>query len=225
MGIIYCEKDRTFTLQTKNTTYQMQVDRYGFLLHLYYGKKTDGCMDYLLTYYDRGFSGNPYDAGEDRTYSMDTLPQEYTAYGNGDYRINGLETEQADGSDNANLKYECYEISKGKYSLKGLPEMFAKEDEAETLEIVLKDHARGLRAHLLYGVFPQLDVITRAVRLENTGTAPVTVKKAMSMEMDYEYRKLDAVHFYGKHNMERQMERTHLGHGLWKTETFLRLRK
>ena len=114
-----------------------------------------------------------------------------------------------------NLKYESYEISKGKYSLKGLPAMFAKEDEAETLEIVLKDHASGLRAHLLYGVFPQLDVITRAVRLENTGTAPVTVKKAMSMEMDYEYRELDAVHFYGKHNMERQMERTHLGHGNW----------
>ena len=122
-------------------------------------------------------SGNPYEAGTDKTFSLDTLPQEYTAYGNGDYRINGLETEQADGSDTANLKYECYEISKGKYSLKGLPEMFVKEDEAETLEIVLKDHASGLRAHLLYGVFPQLDVITRAVRLENTGTAPVTVKK------------------------------------------------
>ena len=76
MGIIYCEKDRTFTLQTKETTYQMQVDQYGFLLHLYYGKKAEGCMDYLLTYYDRGFSGNPYDAGTDRTYSMDSLPQE-----------------------------------------------------------------------------------------------------------------------------------------------------
>ena len=160
-------------------------------------------------------SGNLYEAGTDKTFCLDTLPQEYTAYGNGDYRINGLETEQADGSDTANLKYESYEISKGKYSLKGLPAMFAKEDEAETLEIVLKDHASGLRAHLLYGVFPQLDVITRAVRLENTGTAPVTVKKAMSMEMDYEYRELDAVHFYGKHNMERQMERTHLGHGNW----------
>ena len=24
MGIIYCEKDRTFTLQTKETTYQMR---------------------------------------------------------------------------------------------------------------------------------------------------------------------------------------------------------
>ena len=87
MGIVYCEADRTFTIQTKNTTYQMQVDRFGFLLHLYYGKKTDGsCMDYLLTYYDRGFSGNPYDAGSDRTYSMDALPQEYPCYGTGDYR-------------------------------------------------------------------------------------------------------------------------------------------
>ena len=94
-------------------------------------------------------SGKTYEAGTDKTFSLDTLPQEYTAYGNGDYRVNGLETEQADGSDTANLKYECYEISKGKYSLKGLPEMFAKEDEAETLEIVLKDHASGLRAACL----------------------------------------------------------------------------
>ena len=99
MGIVYCEADRTFTIQTKNTTYQMQVDRFGFLLHLYYGKKTDGsCMDYLLTYYDRGFSGNPYDAGSDRTYSMDALPQEYPCYGTGDYRSVALIIENADRS-------------------------------------------------------------------------------------------------------------------------------
>ena len=214
--IKYHEKERVFELRTKNSTYQMQVREYDTLVHLYYGSPVgDTLITDRIIGVDRGFSGNPYEAGTDKTFSLDTLPQEYTAYGNGDYRINGLETEQADGSDTANLKYESYEISKGKYSLKGLPAMFAKEDEAETLEIVLKDHASGLRAHLLYGVFPQLDVITRAVRLENTGTAPVTVKKAMSMEMDYEYRKLDAVHFYGKHNMERQMERTHLGHGNW----------
>ena len=85
----------------------------------------------------------------------------------------------------------CGKVYKNGIELYGKAEMFVKEDEAETLEIVLKDHASGLRAHLLYGVFSQLDVITRAVRLENTGTAPVTVKKAMSMEMDYEYRELD----------------------------------
>ena len=115
MAIIYNPNKKIFTLHTAHTTYQMQVDPLGYLLHLYYGEKTNSSMDYVLTYADRGFSGNPYEAGKDKTFSLDTLPQEYTAYGNGDYRINGLETEQADGSDTANLKYESYEISKGKY--------------------------------------------------------------------------------------------------------------
>ena len=214
--IKYHEAEKVFDLRTEHSTYQMQVREYDTLVHLYYGSPVgDALITDRIVCVDRGFSGNPYEAEKDRTFSLDTLPQEYTAYGNGDYRINGLETEQADGSDTANLKFESYEITKGKYSLKGLPAMFAKEDEAQTLEIVLTDRASGLKAHLLYGVFPHLDVITRAVRLENTGTAPVTVKKAMSMEMDYEYRELDAVHFYGRHIMERQMERTHLGHGNW----------
>ena len=61
-----------------------------------------------------------YEAEKDKTFSLDTLPQEYTAYGNGDYRINGLETEQADGSDTANLKFESYEITqKGKVQPEG----------------------------------------------------------------------------------------------------------
>lgn len=86
MSIIFSENDKTFTLHTNDTTYQMKVDKFGFLLHLYYGRKTKGCMDYLLTYADRGFSGNPYEAGKDRTYSMDVLPQELPCQGMGDYR-------------------------------------------------------------------------------------------------------------------------------------------
>ncbi len=30
------------TIQTKHTTYQMGVNHLGFLLHLYYGPKTEG---------------------------------------------------------------------------------------------------------------------------------------------------------------------------------------
>ena len=41
MAVYVNEKQRTFTLQTKNTTYQMKVDAYGMLLHTYYGEKTD----------------------------------------------------------------------------------------------------------------------------------------------------------------------------------------
>lgn len=86
MAIIYNPNKKIFTLHTAHTTYQMQVDPLGYLLHLYYGEKTNSSMDYVLTYADRGFSGNPYAAGMDRTYSLDALPQEYPSLGTGDYR-------------------------------------------------------------------------------------------------------------------------------------------
>lgn len=69
----------------------MQVREYDTLVHLYYGSPVgDTLITDRIVCADRGFSGNPYEAGRDRTFSLDTLPQEYTAYGNGDYRINGL---------------------------------------------------------------------------------------------------------------------------------------
>ena len=76
MAVNYDETTGIFTIQTEKSSYQMQVDRFGVLLHLYYGGRVNGPMDYLLTFQDRGFSGNLYDAGADRTYSLDALPQE-----------------------------------------------------------------------------------------------------------------------------------------------------
>ena len=74
MAIKINTEKRIFTLETKHTMYQMQADTYGVLRHLWYGAKTGCDMSYLQDYPDVGFSGNPHDAGNDRTYSLDTLP-------------------------------------------------------------------------------------------------------------------------------------------------------
>ena len=216
MGIIYCEKDRTFTLQTKNTTYQMQVDRYGFLLHLYYGKKTDGCMDYLLTYYDRGFSGNPYDAGEDRTYSMDTLPQEFPCYGNGDFRSTAFAVENADGSMSCDLRYKSHKIFDGKYNLEGLPAVYASEQEAQTLEILMEDPVTGVKVVLLYGVLPAQDIITRSVCVKNESSGKIYLNKIESASLDFLYGDYELLTFYGRHAMERNVQRVPVVHGTQK---------
>ena len=162
MSIIYGEKYKTITLHTRNTTYQMQIDRYGFLLHLYYGKTAEGCMDYLLTYYDRGFSGNPYEAETDRTYSMDALPQEFPSLGTGDYRTPACIIKNTDRTYASDFRYVSHTIKEGKYSLPGLPAVYADTDEAQTLEVVLADPVTGVQAVLLYGVLPQYDEIGRA---------------------------------------------------------------
>ena len=207
MGIVYSKSDRTFTIQTKNTTYQMQVDPYGFLLHLYYGKKTDGsCMDYLLTYYDRGFSGNPFDAGDDRTYSMDALPQEYPSYGTGDYRSTALIVENADGSTACDLRYRSHHIFNGKYKIPGLPAVYADETESQTLEIVMEDAVTGVEVTLQYGVLPDYDVITRSEKIVYRGEGKICIRKAQSAC-------LDLLTFYGRHAMERTMQREPVTHG------------
>ena len=216
MGIVYCEADRTFTIQTKNTTYQMQVDRYGFLLHLYYGKKTDTCMDYLLTYYDRGFSGNPYDAGEDRTYSMDTLPQEFPCYGNGDFRSTAFAVENADGSMSCDLRYKNHKIFEGKYNLEGLPAVYASEEEAQTLEILMEDPVTGVKVVLLYGVLPAQDIITRSVSVKNESSGKIYLNKIESASLDFLYGDYEILTFYGRHAMERNVQRVPVVHGTQK---------
>ncbi len=214
MGIVYSKSDRTFTIQTKNTTYQMQVDPYGFLLHLYYGKKTDGsCMDYLLTYYDRGFSGNPFDAGDDRTYSMDALPQEYPSYGTGDYRSTALIVENADGSTACDLRYRSHHIFNGKYKIPGLPAVYADETESQTLEIVMEDAVTGVEVTLQYGVLPDYDVITRSEKIVYRGEGKICIRKAQSACLDFVQGKYDLLTFYGRHAMERTMQREPVTHG------------
>ena len=213
MAIIYNPNSKIFTLHTAHSTYQMKVDTLGYLLHLYYGDRSSGSMDYLLTYADRGFSGNPYAAGADRTYSLDALPQEYPCLGTGDYRNIALNIKGDNGVEGVNLLYKRHEIRKGKYALNGLPAVWAKEEEAQTLEIVLADEAAQVEVHLLYGVLEDVDVITRSVVIKNIGTGRVTIEKASAACLDFVSGDYDVLRFYGRHAMERNLERTPLGHG------------
>lgn len=214
MAIHFEQDGKIFTLETKNSTYQMKVDEYGFLLHLYYGKKVAGDMEYLLTYYDRGFSGNPYEAGNDRTYSMDALPQEFPFQGNGDYRSTAFEVENQKGIYGSSLRYKGYTVRPGKYHLPGLPAVYAGTEEAETLEIVLKDSSSGIQVCLLYGVLEELDIITRSVKIINSGTDKIYLDKVQSACLDFVGGSYDYITFYGRHAMERNYQRSEVSHGM-----------
>lgn len=215
MAIIYSGEKKIFTLQTRNTTYQMKVSEYGYLLHVYYGSRVeDEDLSYLITYYDRGFSPNPYEAGNDRTFSLDALPQEYSTAGVGDFRMPSLEAVNEDGSMAFCGTYESYTVWKGKYRLDGLPSLKeSEEDTVDTLKIVLTDEVTGLQAILLYSVFEEKDVITRAVKIRNHGAGTVTLNRVMSVNLDFPDAGYEWIHFDGRHAMERGMNRSPLTFG------------
>ncbi len=172
--IVLDQENKIFTLHTLNTTYQMKADQYNVLLHTYYGTKIDSCdLSGLIQCGGRSFSPNPNEAGSNRDYSLDIMPQEYSTCGVGDFRVPSIEFELPEGSHTADLRYEGYRLEKGKYALEGLPAFFGIEDEAETLVVYLKDSAAQVLVELYYSVFETFDLITRAVRVVNQGSDPV----------------------------------------------------
>ena len=211
MAIIYNEEKRIFTLHTKHSTYQMKVDDYQYLLHLYYGKTIHSNMDYMLPYFDRGFSGNPYDADRNRTHSLDVLPQEFPVLGTGDYRAHACKIREENGCYGCDLRYAGYELAQGKYALPGLPAVYA--DQAETLAIRLRDERIGVEVTLFYGVLENIDVITRSVKVSNIGQEKFYLEKISSVCLDFLYGRYDVISFYGRHAMERNVQRTAVSHG------------
>ncbi len=214
MAIEYNKEKGIFTLHTRNSTYQMQIDRLGHLLHLYYGSKVESTIDYLLTYYDRAFSGNPYEADRDRTYSMDYLPQEFPTLGTGDYRTTSLVVKNLDGTCSCDLHFKDYKITKGKYNIPGLPAVYASPEEADTLTILLEDPISSLQVKLLYGVLEEQDIITRSVQVINNTGKSIMIEKLMSACLDFLYGEYELISFYGRHAMERNVQRARMTHGI-----------
>ena len=172
----------TFTLSTPHTSYQMKVDADGRLLHSWYGRRLpEACPD----------MADPCAPHGDHGCWPDLLPLEYSVPGTADNRIFAACPEYADGTEAADLRYAGYAVTPGKYSLPGMP-AFRDGTGAETLTVILKD-AAGLEVKLLYAVYPDCDLITRAAVLTNTGAAPLTLRQAASACLDFAPRALDFI--------------------------------
>ena len=213
MSIVFDEKSKFFSLMTKNTEYQIKINELGMVLHTYYGKKVNGFdMSYLLKELDRGFSGNPYECRNRRGISADTLPQEYSTDGAGDYRISALSLRLSNGSGTADLRYKSHKIISGRDELKGLPYVRAEKDKVDTLKVYLEDKVAKVLVVLSYQVFEEKDIISRYSVIRNESDEDIFLNKAASACVDFMGKDLDLIHFHGRHAFERQPERRSVGH-------------
>ncbi|HIZ79784.1 MAG TPA: alpha-galactosidase [Candidatus Lachnoclostridium stercorigallinarum] len=216
MAIRYNADTKTFILETKNSSYLMKVSRYGNLLHLYYGGRVpDEDLDYLIIPADRGFSPNPNEAGNDRTFSLDSLPQEFSTSRSGDYRSSSMEIVWGRGASSWSGKVAGYEIYPGAPKIKGMPGLRALPgEEAETLVIRLEDPVSGFEAELSYGVFEEKDVIARSVMVINRGEEAARLERVMSATLDFMESDYDLIYFSGRHLMERGFRRIPVSDGI-----------
>ncbi|WP_026674560.1 alpha-galactosidase [Alkalihalobacterium bogoriense] len=214
MSIHYFDTTKTFHLTARNTSYLFQVVKEGYLAHLYWGKKIkEYNHSNELRFVDRAFSGNT--VARDRSFSLDTLPQEYPSFGHTDYRNPAFQVELENGSTVTDLRYVSHQITKGKPKLDGLPATYVEDiEEAETLEVVLKDRLTNLTVILIYTVFENFNAITRSVRFENNGTDNLRLLKASSANVDFRESDFDLISLPGAWGRERYVSRTALRDGI-----------
>ena len=83
--IYFNEQTKTFYLESKNLTYAFCVNGYGFLQHLYFGKRIDReDLTNGVCLADRGHASNI--AGAFRYNSLNEYKNECPTYGRSDYR-------------------------------------------------------------------------------------------------------------------------------------------
>lgn len=205
MGIYFDQSNSTFHLQAKDTSYVMQIVKSRYLAHLYWGKKIRQVnFSNPIVFADRPLSPNP-DAS-DRLFSLDTVPQEYPAYGTTDFRMPAYHVQLENGTTITDLIYKTHKIIKGKPMLDGLPATYMENmDEGETLEIILEDALIGLEVVLSYTVFEKYNAITRSARFINRGEESCKLLQALSMSVDFRDDQFDLLQLSGAWSRERQV--------------------
>ncbi len=204
--ITFNETTGVFHLQGENFSYLMKV-KYGFLTHLYYGKKITtyhGIGDYPSI--DRSFSPNP-GPEEIAGFSLDTQLMEFPGTGFGDFRQSAYQIQLENGSQVVDFRYDHYEIIKCKEKLLHLPSTYGNSETAETLVIYLKDEMEQLELQLFYTAFSDCDILVRSSAVKNLSTKSVTLHQLASLALDFAPQDFDLLHLHGTWARERHLKR------------------
>ncbi len=220
MAISFDSNKKLFKLDTKNSSYIIEIFEENFLLHLYYGGKIPD--NNVVALKNRGmfasFSPNNYAVqmklGTDQAFSPDLAPMEYSCNGTGDFRISALQIRNHNGDASTDIRYVDHKIYKGKPELPGLPATYASEEEAETLEIYTLDKVTGAYVTLIYTVFENFGVMTRSVKVENKSEFDMDIERVYSCCVEFPSMDYKISHLYGQWFKERTLTTRPLAHGI-----------
>ncbi|NOW06085.1 alpha-galactosidase [Clostridium beijerinckii] len=219
MAIIYEKNTRTFHLKTQKTSYIAKVLETNHLTYLYWGRKINtNNLDYLI---EKNLWGSFLTNTDSiRTFQLEAVSQEYPGYGSTDLRSPAIEIQFKDGTSATDFRYDGHKIYRGKPFLRGLPSTYVEaDDEAETLEIYLRDELKNVKVILTYSVFEEFDSITKSVRIVNESEENINILRVLSANVDFKEDNFDFIHLSGAWARERHIVRTGLRSGMQSIES------
>ena len=215
MGIFVHEKTGEFHLYNNEISYIMKVLRNGQLGQLYFGKRIaqKDNYDYMIENSYRPTSAYVFEG--EYSFSLEHLKQEYPSYGTSDFRMPAVEILQKNGSRITNFTYVSSKVYAGKPKLASLPATYTeKDEEADTLEILLRDELLNVELTLYYTIFNEENAIARSARFENKGGEEMQLTTAMSLSLDLPDADYAWMQFSGYWGRERHLKERTLQPGI-----------
>ncbi len=204
--IQYNESNMLFHLQGPTYSYLLGVKN-GVLMQYYWGGRLPS--DAVEGLIERRGEAASFDTPHSRQPVV--VPTQEKGY----FGQRALSVVNPEGDDVLSLRYQGYRILLGKKALCGLPASYAeKEEEADTLEIDLKDELTGVAVTLSFTVFHAYDVLARSMQVKNEGEKPfklTDVQSSMRLPAD----KYEIIHLKGAWARERQARRVTMGEGTY----------
>ncbi|WML28464.1 alpha-galactosidase [Neobacillus sp. OS1-33] len=210
------QEDRQFHLTNGQVSYIFHVMKNGQLGHLYYGKALRHRDDFShLQTYDVPTGATTHVYADDPAFGLETLRQEFPAYGNSDFREPAISVSKATANHIPSFTYESYQILEGKPRLEGLPATYTEDNhDASTLQILLKDEFLQAELQLNYTIFRDKPVITRSAALINKGTEGLIIDRLMGASLDLPDKDFVFTHLAGTWSRERHVKERNLETGI-----------
>lgn len=207
MAIKFHEQTKVFHLYNKDVSYVICVMANGQMENLYYGKAIHDREDLTYLHEEIYTSMGAYCVPEPGVLAMQHTKQEYPSYGTGDYRSPAFTVIQENGSRIVDFKYVSHEIIAGKKLLTPLPATYVDSDEeAQTLEITLRDDVMNTEMILSYTIYEEYPVITRNVRFVHKGEEKIVLDRALSASVEFVDSDYEMIHLAGAWSRERYVK-------------------
>ena len=188
--IYFNKKNRTFSIQTTNSSYFMRVDSDGRLRHIYYGEKINNSED---VEFELATITSTFEVGVHFSIKQEYIVNEKMNHGEP-----CLFGEFYDGTKDFQLIYKCHEISEDK----------------KKLAIILKDAFYNFEVTLNYQVYDGLDLISKNSIIKNMENEPVVLRKMKSGTLYPTWnRHMRLTHFAGTWGEEYQKLQLNLQNG------------
>lgn len=192
------DRNNVLRLTTTHTSYWFRITDFGHLEHIYYGVRLEEQqIDPLLLKRTATIGSSIVYNESDPLYVLDNVCLEWSGIGRGDFRYSPSELKMPDGSFVNDFVYQSHRIFDGIAKMATLPSAQGDDSNCQTLEITLCDQSNKVWLLLYYTVYEACDVITRRAVLENRSNTPLTIRRLLSLMVDFPNQDFQMVTFDG----------------------------